>query len=91
MGSEIRITRDTCDVDITEVIGYGMMGIGIFVCVCDFCKVFATRQHNARLDGANLAEANLFGATLTDANLKGANLTGANLTGATMPDGTIHD
>jgi len=51
MGSEIRITCDSCDVDITEEIGYGMMGIGIFVCVCDSCKLFATRQHNARLDG----------------------------------------
>ena len=51
MGSEIRITCDSCDVDITEEIGYGMIGIGIFVCVCDSCRVFATRKHNARLDG----------------------------------------
>ena len=51
MGSEIQITCNSCDVDITEEIGYGEVGIGIYVCVCDSCKVFATRKHNARLDG----------------------------------------
>ncbi len=51
MGSEIRITCDSCDVDITEEIGYGMAGIGIYVCVCDFCKIFTTRKHNARSSG----------------------------------------
>lgn len=50
MGSEIHITCDSCDVDITEEIGYGMMGIGILVCVCDTCRIFAIRKHNARLN-----------------------------------------
>jgi len=51
MGSEIHIRCDGCDVDLTEIVGCGFIGIEHLVCVCDDCKVFVNRKHLGKLDG----------------------------------------
>lgn len=52
MGSEIQITCDGCELDLTEIIGCGFAGIEYLVCVCDQCKTFVNREHAGLLDGA---------------------------------------
>jgi hypothetical protein len=45
MGSEIRISCNGCDVDLTEMIGVGFIGTEYLVCACDNCKAFSRREH----------------------------------------------